>query len=82
MLPTHGLFVPNADRVSVVIDRVAKQRFDLEEARRDLRNALVVVESFEQRDQIESAINRVRAASDEAHFYAGAAFGVALMDHT
>ncbi len=80
VLPVHGLFVPNADRVSVVIDRVAKQQFGLDEARRELRDALKVVELFENREPIESAINRVQAVSDEAHFYAGVAFGAALTD--
>jgi hypothetical protein len=80
VLPVHGLFVPNADRVSVVIDRVAKQHFGLDEARRELREALKVVELFEHREPIESAINRVQAVSDEAHFYAGVAFGAALRD--
>ena len=80
VLPTHGVFVPNANRVSVVIDGVAKQHFGLEEAQRELREALKVVELFDNRDPIESAINRVRTASDEAHFYVGIAFGAALRD--
>jgi hypothetical protein len=80
VLPVHGLFVPNAERVSVVIDRVAKQHLGLDEARRELRDALKVVEPFENREPIESAFNHVQAVSDEAHFYAGVAFGAALTD--
>jgi hypothetical protein len=80
VLPVHGLFVPNVDRVSVVIDRVAKQQFGLDEARRELREALKVVDLFEHREPIESAINHVRSVSDEAHFYAGVAFGATLTD--
>ena len=80
VLPVHGVFVPNTEPVSVVIDRVAKQQFGLDAARRELREALKVVELFENRERIESAINHVQAVSDEAHFYAGVAFGAALTD--
>ena len=38
----------------------------------------IAVESFGQRDPIESAQNHLRAVSDEAYFYAGLAFGVTL----
>ena len=46
--------------------------------RRELREALNVIEQFEQREPIEAAINQVHAASDAAYFYAGVAFGAAL----
>jgi hypothetical protein len=49
-------------------------------ARRELREAPGVVETFEQREPIESAMNHVQTISDQAYFYAGVAFGVTLAD--
>src|SRR4051812_28991927 len=43
VLPLHGLFVPNNNEVCMVVDRVARQHFDLEEARRDFKDAMSVV---------------------------------------
>lgn len=79
-LPLHGVFVPNNTDVSMTVERVAKQHLGWEQARRDVREALLVVESFGRRDQIESAQNHLRAVSDEAYFYAGLAFGVTLAE--
>jgi hypothetical protein len=50
----------------------------LEEARREFRKALQAVESFNERDAIESAHNQVRSVDDKAYFYAGLAFGITL----
>jgi hypothetical protein len=77
-LPVHGVFVANNEDVSTTVERVAKQHLDWEAARREVREALEAVESFSQRDPIESAQNHLRAVSDEAYFYAGLAFGVTL----
>lgn len=79
-LPIHGVFVPNKNDISTIVERVAKRHLDWEEARREVRAALQAVESFGQRDPIESAQNHLRAVSDEAYFYAGLAFGVTLAD--
>ena len=79
-LPIHGVFVPNNHDVSMIVERVAKQHLDWDEARSELRGALTAIESFAQRDPIESAQNHLRAVSDEAYFYAGLAFGVTLVD--
>jgi hypothetical protein len=76
VVPTQGVFVPNHDQVARVIERVAGQQFGAAAARSELRKALKAVEQFERREPIESAINQLRAASDEAHFYAGLSFGV------
>ena len=80
MLPVHGLFVPNNNEVCMAIDRVARQHMDLEEAREELQKALSVVAEFAQRDPIESAVNHVRSASEEAYFYAGLAFGLTFAE--
>ena len=81
-LPIHGLFVPNNNEVSTIVERVAKEHLDLEEARREFREALKVVEVFAHRDPIESAHNHVQSVWDEAYFYAGLAFGVTLADYS
>jgi hypothetical protein len=82
VVPTRGVFVPNDNDVAVAIERIAKQRLDLERARKAFRDALKVVEPFEQRDAIASAQNLVQIVSDEAYFYAGLAIGVTLVDLT
>jgi hypothetical protein len=64
----------------MAIDRVAQQCLDLEEARRELKEALSAVVEFAQRDPIESALNHVRSASEEAYFYAGLAFGLTFAE--
>lgn len=80
VVPIHGLFVPNNNEVSMAVDRVARQFLDLEEADREFKEALSVVAEFAQRDPIESGHNHVRAAAEEAYFYAGLAFGLTFGD--
>jgi hypothetical protein len=80
VVPTRGVFVPNDNEVAVAIERIAKQHLDLERARKAFRDALSVVEPFEQRDAIASAQNLTQIVSDEAYFYAGLAIGVMLGD--
>lgn len=80
VIPTRGVFVPNNNEVAVAIERIAKRHLDLEPARKAFRDALKVVEPFEQRDAIASAQNLVQAVSDEAYFCTGLAIGVTLVD--
>jgi hypothetical protein len=80
IVPVHGVFAPNLEPVSTLIERVAKQHLEFGAARREPRDALRVVEWFEPREPIESAVNHVEVCSDEAYFYAGVAFGVTLAD--
>lgn len=54
---------------------------DLEEAPRELKETLSVVVEFPQRDPIESALNHVGSASEEAYFYAGLAFGLTFAEY-
>lgn len=79
-MPIHGVFVANNNDVSVIIERIARQHLDLGQARRKFREAVKVVEPFAQHDPIESAHNDALAASEEAYFYAGLAFGLTLAD--
>jgi hypothetical protein len=77
-LPICGVFVPNDDQISVVVDRVAAEHLGLEEARSDFREAMAKVENFDRRDAIESAHNQIRSVSEEAYFYTGLAFGITI----
>jgi hypothetical protein len=79
-IPTYGVFVPNRDEITVGIARVAREHLGLDEARKELRDALKAVERFDLRDPIECAVSHVLSVSDEAHFYAGLAFGITLAD--
>jgi hypothetical protein len=79
-VPIHGVFVANNNDVSVIVERIAKAHLRLDEARRELRDALKVIEQFEQRDQIESACNHLRNVSEDAYFHVGLAFGITLSD--
>jgi hypothetical protein len=75
-LPVHGVFVPNNEEVSRLIERAASRHLGLDAAQRELRRALESLESLAVRDSVESAQNHVRAVSEEAYFYAGFAFGL------
>jgi hypothetical protein len=77
-LPICGVFVPNDEEVSLVIERVATRHLGLQEARTEFRKALATVEPFDQRDAVESAHNQIRTATEEAYFYAGLAFGITM----
>lgn len=77
-VPIHGVFVPNHPDISFEIQRISKAYLGLDDARKELREALKVVEPFAERDAIESAHRRVRSVDDEAYFYSGLAFGITL----
>jgi hypothetical protein len=77
-LPIYGVFVANNPDICVEIERVSKAHLGLDPARREFRKALKVVESFEQRNPIESAHTNLRSVEDETYFYAGLAFGIVL----
>jgi hypothetical protein len=79
-IPVYGVFVPNRDEIAVAVARVARAHLGLDEARKELRDALKAIERFDQRDPIESALNHVLSVSDATHFYAGLAFGLTLAD--
>jgi hypothetical protein len=79
ILPIHGVFVPNDNDVAVIIERIAMRHLGLESARKAFRAALADVEPLVRREAIESAHGQVRAAAEEAYFYAGLAVGVTLM---
>lgn len=78
VVPVHGVFVPTASDIRASIEQVARSRFHGKKALRELRAALDVVADFRQRDSISTALNNVRSAEGDAHFYAGIAFGITL----
>lgn len=77
-VPVNGVFVPNHNDVSTEIERVARAHLQFDVARREFAKALARVKDATARDDIESAHIHLRSVSDEAHFYAGVAFGVSI----
>ena len=77
-LPIYGVFVPNDERIAVIVERVAARHLGLAEASGEFQAALASVEAFDRRDAIESAHNQVRSVTEEAYFYAGLAFGITM----
>jgi hypothetical protein len=77
-VPTHGAFVATQPDVEMIIGRAAKLRFGGGDAKREFDEAVRIVEDFHQRDEIETAMNGVRAADSDAYFYAGLAWGITL----
>jgi hypothetical protein len=77
-VPAHGAFVATHPDIEVIIGRAAKLRFGGGEAKREFDEAVRIVEDFHQRDEIETAMNGVRAADSDAYFYAGMAWGITL----
>lgn len=79
-IPAHGVFLPNNDELVRLAERMARERLDMDEARRAFQDALSAVSDFQQRDAIETAVNHMLSVSDEAYFYAGISFGITLAD--
>jgi hypothetical protein len=78
VVPRRGVFVAHDSDVCVAIDRIAVAHLGFDEAKRAYREALKVVERFEDRDPIQTAVNHMMSVSDEAYFCAGLMLGVAL----
>jgi hypothetical protein len=81
-IPNRGVFVAHANDIEIAIERIARSHLGLAEARREFRDATRVIESFRQRDPIESAHHHIESVNDEAWFFAGLAFGVTLLDYS
>ena len=79
-IAARGLFAPTEDELYQAIDAVATRHLGLPAATRALRVKLAAVEPLAKRDAIASAVNHVRAVSDQAYFGAGFAFGVTFAD--
>jgi hypothetical protein len=79
-IPTRGLFAPMESELDRAIDQIAKGHLGLKTPRKEFFKATATVEPFAKRDEIESAANHVQTVSDHAHFYAGLAFGITLVD--
>jgi hypothetical protein len=81
-IPNLGVFVAHENDIEVAVERIAKAHLGLGEARREFREATRVIESFKQRDPIESAHHQIEIVNDEAWFFAGLAFGVTLLEYS
>ncbi len=79
ILPIHGVFVPNDDEISMLVERVAARHFGLTEVRTAFRKPFEDIEPFERRDAVETAHNHLRSIGEEAYFYGGLALGVTLV---
>lgn len=71
-------FVATQEDIELIIDRAAKLRFGGGDAKREFDEAVRIIEDFHQPDEIETAMNGVRAADSDAYFYAGVAWGITL----
>jgi hypothetical protein len=81
-IPAHGIFVANENDIEMAVEQIARAHLGLARARQEFRDATRVVESFHQRDPIESAHNHIGSVKDEAWFFAGLAFGLTLVDYS
>jgi hypothetical protein len=81
-IPNQGVFVAHDNDIEMAIEGIARSHLGLGEARREFRDATRVIESFKQRDPIESAHHHIESVNDEAWFFAGLAFGVTLLDYS
>jgi hypothetical protein len=79
-IPVHGVFVPNNEVLVRLAERMARERLNMQDAKREFEEALKSISDFHQRDAIETAVNHILSVSDEAYFYAGVAFGITLAD--
>jgi hypothetical protein len=74
VIPGQGLLFPTDE--SEAIDRIAGRHFGLTAARNELRRSIAVIDAFEERDAIESAVSRLRVPYDEVYYYFGLATGL------
>lgn len=78
-IPTHGVFLANTDQLSKAVERVAKEHFELEEAKTMLKELMDrTVPKYSERDPIDNAIARLVDVYDGANFYAGLATGITV----
>ena len=75
-IPARGVLAPIDDELYNAIDRIAVAHLNLDDARKALGGALIDIEPFTKRDEIEVAVNHLSAVLDVAYFNAGLAFGI------
>ena len=79
-IPIRGVFPMSDDQLFNAVDSIAVKHLDLGGVRQTLNEALVRVEPFALRDEVEVAIDHLCAVLNVAYFNAGLAFGVTLAD--
>ena len=79
-VPARGVLAPTEDELYNAIDQIAMRHLSLGVPRKALGAALLGVEPFAKRDEIEVAVNHLCAVLDVAYFNAGLAFGVTLAE--
>jgi len=82
-VPSRGIFDPGArgeEDLFVAIESIAQAHLELAGARDAWRGALEAAHlSLDPRDEIERAALQVQSVSDTAYYYAGLAFGLAVV---
>lgn len=80
IFPKRGLLLSHPDdpdgATYEAIDRIAERHFGMAARKRKLKRCLAVVKDVSARNEIIDAIGDLRAASDDAHYYAGMAMGL------
>lgn len=79
-VPARGVLAPTEDALYNAIDQIAMRHLDLAVPRKALGTALVSVEPYTKRDEIEAAVSHLSAVLDVAYFNAGLAFGITFAD--
>lgn len=79
-VPTRGVLAPSEDALYQAIDHIATAHLGLAVPRKALGTALIAVEPYTKRDEIEVAVNHLSAVLDVAYFNAGLAFGITFAD--
>ena len=78
IVPARGVLAPASDDLYREIGIIAARHLGFGEVRKTFRNALERVQTFEDRDAVESAYTHVITVSDAAYYYTGLEFGLTL----
>jgi hypothetical protein len=79
-VPSRGVLAPSEDHAYKAIQEIATRHLEYGKARAAWRKALLAIEPFERRSEVESAQNWLQSESDDAYYYAGLACGITLAD--
>ncbi len=80
IVPARGVLAPASDQLYREISTIAARHLGFREVRKTFREALERIQTFEERDAIESAYIHVITLSDAAYYYTGLAFGLTLAE--
>ena len=78
IVPARGVLAPVDDDLYQAISAIAAQHLGFREVRKTFRKALERIQSFDERDAVESAHTHLITLSDATYYYTGLAFGLTL----